>query len=333
VGGPSRYSRAVFGVALVVLFVGAPGARAGADCGRSAKQSKYVEQDDFAATPDGIGLSRVWRMPRSDPRRLLGSIALSNGSPTPVAQYLTEGIPNTGLESIHFVPESIGVQTSAGLARLTATVPPNGSITVRYDARLAKERGASAAKRLSELRAEMSSAVANAAATPDDLANASWNQRYFGQIQLDAASATNATVDTSRIGIGNDAALNLTPDSTHCTVPLHGCGFGANESYFGTEPKLTRLTPSGAALTAEATASRTADDGGTFSCQGIRTGSTANRRWMIEPTKAKLTPAGWQVSEVHYSVVEDLSGPGLRLGNGQCFPPTVHREFSGVLTG
>jgi len=338
VAGPSMRTRvarclALGFVLLVVLLLATPGPARADDDGRSAKKSKYVEEEDFGATPDLISLDRLWRMPKSDPRRLLGSIELANGSATPIAQYLTEGIPGTSLESIRFSPESLGVQTSPGLARFTVTVPPNGSVTVSYEARLVKEPKTTAKKRLSEVRSEISDAVANAQPTPDDVANASWSKRYFGQIHLDAASATNATVDMSRIGIGNDAVLNLAPDGTNCTVPLRGCGFSANESYFGTVPKLSKLTPSGPALTAEDTAPRAAGDGGTFTCQGIPTDATANRRWIIEPTKAKLTVAWWQVTEVHYSVVEDVSGPGLRVGNGQCLPPTAHREYSGVLTG
>ena len=322
-------------VAVMAVLASAPGAGAGdRDTGNSSKHAKYVDDEEFAGTASTLGIARVWRMPKSDPRRLLGSIKLSSGSSAPTTEYLTEGIPSASLETIRFSPASIPVQASGGLARMTVTVPPNGSITVRYDAHLVKQRKATAKQRFPEVRAEMANAVANAQATPDDIANASWNTRYAGKIQVDSITASpGVTYDASSIGMAYDATISLKPETDGCTVPLRGCAFSATESFFGTPPKLARLAPSGTNLTADATADISTREDGAFNCQGTPAPGGRVRSWTIAPTQAKLSSSGWRVTEVHYTAVEDTSADPIRVGTYQCFASSAHREFSGVLTG
>jgi hypothetical protein len=319
-------------VALMSFVVSVP--RADAHVRHSPKHSKYVDLEDLGSTASGLAITRVWRIPKSDPRRLLGSIVLRNGTSSPVTEYFTEGIPTASLETIRFSPASIVVQTSNGLARMTVTVPPNGSTTVRYNARLVKQRKETAKQRLPEVRAEMINAVVNAQATPDDIANASWNTRYFGKIQLDSITASpGVTYDASGVGVPHDASISLTPEAGGCTVPSRGCAFSATESFFGTPPKLARLVPSGTNLTADGTADVNTREETAFNCRGTPVPTHKVRAWAIEPTQAKLSPSGWRVTELHYRVVEDTSADGILLADYQCFAANSHREFSGVLTG
>jgi len=322
-------------VAVMSMLVSPPGARGAAVAkGNPSTHSKFVDDEEFRTTVSRLGISRRWRIPKSDPRKLLGSIEIRSTAATPTTEYLTEGIPTTSLQSIHFSPASIPVQAAAGLARMTVTVPPNGSTTVRYVARLVKQPKDNAKKRMPVVRTEMLDAVTNAQATPDDIANASWNARYLGKIQLDSRiGSTGVTFNTSDVGVPHDASISLKPELDGCAVPSRGCAFSATESFFGTPPKLARLVPSGTTLTADSTVDVSTREDGAFNCQGTPVPSRKVRAWTIEPTHAKLDPSGWHVTEMHYHVVEDASADPIRLGNYQCFAAEGHSEYSGVLTG
>jgi hypothetical protein len=280
----------------------------------------------------GLVVKRAWRIPRTDPRRLIGTVELENTGPASVTQYLTEGLPTASLATVRFVPRSLAVQLSPGLARLSVTVPPKASEKIRYDAKLTKERGATAKSRLSEVRNELGNALTGAQPTPDDLANASWGTRYVGLAGIDESTVQGANNTPSPVGNRFTLTLSLTPVSVPCVLPAKGCEFTASETAFATPPKLDKLTPTGTTLTREATSARNTLDDGAFRCLGTPAPTNAQRKWVIEPTKSALTPSGWHVTEVHYSMVEDATGePGQIEGGGRCSAASAHAAVSGTL--
>jgi hypothetical protein len=279
----------------------------------------------------GLVMKRSWRIPRSDQRRLIGTIELKNTDPASVTQYLTEALPTASLATVRFAPRSLAVQLSPGLARLSVTIPSQASVKIRYDAKLTKEQGATAKSRLSEVRDELGNALTGAQPTPEDLANAAWKTRYVGQVRIDEETIQRGSTDDPRIGVDFTLTLNLTPVSAHCTVPAQGCEFTAIETAYTTPPKLDKLIPAGTTLTREATSVRNTLDDGAVRCLGTPAPSSAERKWVIEPTKSALTPSGWQVTEVHYSMLEDLTGEPLPAVDARCAGATAHTAVSGTL--
>jgi len=117
----------------------------------------------------------------------------------------------------------------------------------------------------------------------------------------------------------------------HPHAEPHG-EFTAIESAITNPPKLDKLTPAGTSLTSEAPSARNTLDDGAFRCVGTPAPSSAQRKWVIEPTKSALTLSGWQVTEVHYSMLEDATGePGQVEGGGHCTAATAHAAVSGTL--
>jgi hypothetical protein len=301
------------------------------DTGARATKSKYVTIERLGTWNHGLNVDRRWRMAKADPRTLAATITVRNRTNETITEPLVEPIPATGLQRIRFTKEPT-VETGPGLARMTVTLPPQGSQTLRYVARLAKDRKATAKTRMHAIEGELEQILVTAEPAPNDVLNATWLPRYSGQVRLDTAIGDQLEVDQSHVGEEYRFSVALSPRVPTCVRLARNCEFAANDNA-GFTPKLSALTSGGAMLVAEATGRRTASEDGSFTCSGNATPTNVVRMWSLTPSKTQLTWDGWQVKEVAYSLIEDASSEPARFGNVGCLAAKGHLAWSGVLSG
>ena len=299
-------------------------APAGAAKDKPAPKARSASDSMTTQDVSGLSVTRTWKIDKNDPNTLVATIEVQNTTPNAITTSLVEPIPTTSLKRITFTPLKMHTSSIPGLGRYDISVPPGGNLRFGYTAHLTEDRKASAQSRLPIVKSEMEATIPVAQATDVDRMIAAMKDRYAGPVELAEAIADGVEPGVApQLGPIGTNILRLTPVPA-CYVVTRGCRFTAQDS-FTRDPKLAALEPMGTALGGNGSAD-IAQSG--LTCAGTEAPGVMDKHWTVEPTAWRLTWGGWEVSQVRFTVVADLTVQET----SRCVRASVHTVTTGLLT-